>query len=472
MHDLAMEDASITSIFAVQAAGAAARRVSFDRAARIAALETLRQTVLRYRPQIVAAMAEDFGKPAAEVELSEILPVVQEIAHAKRHLRRWMRPRRVRPTLAMLGTVGRVRPEPRGTCLIIAPWNYPFTLALGPLASALAAGNAVIVKPSELAPASSAVIAAILREAFSPDQVAVVEGGVDVAQELLAQPFDHIFFTGSPEVGKIVMAAAAKTLASVTLELGGKSPTIVGPGANIAKAARSIAWGKFCNTGQTCIAPDHVFVHRSVADAFAEALRKAISKYYGAAPKASADYGRVVNARHFGRLKGLLDEAVARGARVLQGGEVDEATKYIAPTILTDTTEAMGVSQEELFGPILPLIVYDEIDAVIARINAGPKPLTLYVFERDRAFAEDVIARTSAGSVAVNLTLVQFLHENLPFGGIGNSGLGAAHGHAGFLAFSHLKPVLRDRFSVLPILFPPYTGFVRRVIRVLTKVVG
>lgn len=467
-----MDDLSITSVFAQQAAAQAARRREFDRTARLAALARLRKAVLGHRAQIVAAMAEDFGKPKAEVELSEILPVVQEIAHARRHLRRWMRPRRVRPTLTMLGTSGVVRPEPRGVCLIIAPWNYPFTLSLGPLASALAAGNAAVVKPSELAPASSAVIAAILREAFSPDLVAAVEGGAEVAQGLLTQPFDHVFFTGSNSVGRQVMAAAAKTLASVTLEMGGKSPTIIGPGANVGKAARSVAWGKFCNTGQTCIAPDHVFVHRSVAEPFTAALRAAIAKYYGAVPKASADFGRVVNARHFARLKGLIDDALARGARVLEGGEVDAESRYVAPTILAETTEEMAISRQELFGPVLPLIVYDDIDAVIGRINAGPKPLTLYIFDTDRAFAQDVIARTSSGSVAVNLTLVQFLHENLPFGGIGASGLGAGHGHAGFLAFSHLKPVLRDRFSVLPILFPPYTGFVRRIIKLLTKVVG
>lgn len=441
-------------------------------AARIAALTALRMAILRHQPQIVAALAADFAKPEAEVILSEILPVLQEIAHARRHLRRWMRVRRVWPSLAMLGTSGRVKPQPRGVCLIIAPWNYPFMLALGPLVSALAAGNAAIVKPSELAPATSAVMVALLTGVFAPAQVAVADGGVDVSNALLDLPFDHIFFTGSPAVGKIVMAAAAKTLASVTLELGGKSPVIVGPGADVTQAARHIAWGKFTNAGQTCVAPDHVFVHRSVAGALTTALRDQIARFYGADPARSGHFGRIISYRHFDRLSGLLQSATDAGAKVLVGGQMDAARRYIAPTLIGETRGDMAMSQEELFGPILPLIAYDEVAQVIARINANPKPLALYIFDKTKGFADHIIAQTASGAVGVNLVVMHFLHPNLPFGGIGNSGQGAAHGHAGFLAFSHEKPILINRFTALPLLFPPYTARVRRLIGWLARLTG
>ncbi|GGH43215.1 hypothetical protein GCM10011341_01780 [Frigidibacter albus] len=265
------EESRAGAAFAVQAAGVAARRRGFGLAERREALDRLAGAIRRNEAAVVAALAADFCKPEAEVILTELLPVMQELRHARRNLRRWMRPRRAWPTLATLGTSARIRPEARGVCLIIAPWNYPFSLCLGPLVSALAAGNSAILKPSEMTPATSALIARLIGEAFSPDLVTVVEGGVEVSEALLALPFDHIFFTGSPAVGKIVMAAAARTLASVTLELGGKSPTIVGANADLTQAAKWISFGKFANAGQTCIAPDHVFVHRSVKDAFLEA---------------------------------------------------------------------------------------------------------------------------------------------------------------------------------------------------------
>ncbi|WP_367615063.1 aldehyde dehydrogenase family protein [Rhodoplanes serenus] len=465
----------IAALFAAQRQGVAVRRVSFDYAARLVALERLRDALVRREADIVAALAADFGKPATEVLLTEILPVRQEIAHARRHLRRWMRPRRVRPTLGLIGTAARVRPEPKGVCLIIAPWNYPLNLALGPLVSALAAGNAVMLKPSELAPATSTLIASLIAETFPPGLVAVVEGDATVAERLLALPFDHIFFTGSPAVGRIVMAAAARTLASVTLELGGKSPAIVGPGADPRKAARWIAWGKFANAGQTCIAPDHVFVHRSVADRLVAALEAEIARAYGADPSArrhSPDYARIVSRRHADRLHGLIESATGAGAQVLAGGEADPLARYVAPTLIARTTLDMAVSQEEIFGPVLPVIAYDDLDQVIARIDAGPKPLALYVFDRSRSFAEAITARTSSGAVGINLTLAHFLHVGLPFGGIGQSGIGAAHGEHGFRAFSHEKAILRDRFSVTPLLFPPYTPLVQRLVRLTLRLLG
>ena len=451
----------LAELFARHKAQVAGRRVSFDRAARLAALAALRQAVLDQQNQIIAALQSDFGKHPVETLLSEIMPVLQEIDHARRHLRGWMRGRRVWPGLTTLGASARVVPQARGVALVIAPWNYPVTLALGPVVSALAAGCSVIVKPSEMVPATSALLNTLIARTFPADLVAVAEGGVEVATELLALPFDHIFFTGSPEVGRVVMAAAARHLASVTLELGGKSPVIVGPDANIAQAARWIAWGRFFNGGQTCVAPDHVFVDQAIAPAFAVALKAEVARMWGQ----PGNLARVVNARHAARLRGLIADAAALGAQVT-GGQGEGAT--LTPTLLEGTTEAMAVSHQEIFGPVLPLIPYADLDAVLARIEAGPKPLALYVFG-GKALADGVVARTTSGSVGVNLTVLTFSHPNLPFGGIGNSGLGAAHGHDGFRAFSHERAVMVNHFLPMRFLMPPYGARVRRLARLLLR---
>lgn len=458
--------------FARLAAGNAARRTGFGGPERRAALTALAGAIRAHQGEILAALAADLGKPEVETRLTEILPVLAEIRHSLRHLKRWTRVRRVRPTLAMLGTRATIRPEPKGTVLIVAPWNYPFSLALGPLVSALAAGNAAVVKPSELAPATSALLARLVAASCAPDLVAVVEGGVETSTELLALPFDHIFFTGSPAIGRVVMAAAAKTLASVTLELGGKSPVIVGPGADLKRTARALAWGKFANAGQTCIAPDHVFVARAVEADFLAALRAEIARMYGADPQGSRSFARIVNTRHFARLKGLIEGAVAAGATLVAGGAGDAGTRYLAPTVLTGTSGEMAISREEIFGPVLPVIAYDDLDAVLEEISAGEKPLALYVFERNREVIARVQAATTSGAVGVNITLAHYLHLNLPFGGIGNSGLGAAHGEWGFRAFSHEKPVLEDRFSSLALLMPPYTGLSARLARLVQRLIG
>lgn len=455
--------------FARLAGGNTRRRVGFDLAARQKVLRDLAAALSRHEPEILEALRQDLGKAEAESRLTEILPVRAEIRHALRHLKGWMRPRRVAPTLALFGTSGRIRPEPRGTVLIIAPWNYPLGLSVGPLVSALAAGNAAVLKPSELAPATSAVLTKVLAD-LPDDLVAVAEGGVDVATGLLELPFDHIFFTGSPEVGRVVMAAAAKRLIPVTLELGGKSPAIVGPGADIGRAARMIAWGKFVNAGQTCIAPDHVYVPRERMDDLLAALRGRIREMYGARPEASGSLARIVNARHFARLRALLDDARAGGA-VVEGG-ADAAACILTPTLLTGTTPEMAVSQQEIFGPVLPVIPYDDIDDVLRRIEAGPKPLALYVFERDRAMIDRIATATTSGAVGVNLTLAHYMHGGLPFGGVGSSGIGAAHGVWGFRSFSHEKPVLRDRFSALPLLMPPYSSGRTALIRMVQRLFG
>ena len=460
----------IAALFAVQHAGIAARRYSFDIRMRQKALSDLRHAVLNRQDDIIAALASDFGKHPVEVRLTEILPVLQEISHTRRHLRRWMKARRVRPSLLMIGTSARIQPQARGAALIIAPWNFPFQLAMGPLVSALAAGCSAIIKPSELTPATSALIAQIVTDTFPPDLVAVAEGGVETSTQLLALPFDHIFFTGSPAVGKIVMAAAAKTLASVTLELGGKSPVIVGPDANIAQAARWIAWGRFINAGQTCVAPDHVFVHASQRAALTQALRARIAAMYGSDPAKSPALARIVDARNMARIRGLVTSAHEGGAEVLVGGHADMAARIMTPTLLDQTTPEMAVSKDEIFGPVLPIIPYDNLDRVLDRINAAPHPLALYVFG-GQALAGEVVQATTSGSVGINLTVMPFIHANLPFGGVGTSGMGAAHGHAGFAAFSHMRPVLRNRFLAMPLLFPPYSGRVQKLAKLVQRLV-
>ncbi len=467
--DSAVTSDAISAAFAAQRAKVEERRLSFGYAERRVALRKLLSAIRKYDAQIIAALKSDFGKPEAETILSEILPVTQEIRHTSQHLRRWMRPSRHMPSLITLGTSASVVPQPRGVCLIIAPWNYPFNLCLGPLVSCLAAGNSAIIKPSEMTPATSALITHLIAEAFPPDLVTVIEGGKDVSQALLALPFDHIFFTGSPAVGRVVMEAASKNLTSVTLELGGKSPTIIGPDADIEQAAKWVAFGKFINAGQTCIAPDHLFVHASVKERFLSALRGRIAKAYGSGAT-SPHLANIVNDHHARRVAGLLEDAKSKGASVLSGGGVQG--RAIEPTLLDAITPEMEIDREEIFGPLLPVMTYDDIEQVLSRINARPKPLSLYIFDRDKARVDHILAATSSGGAGVNLTVMHYSHAGLPFGGVNNSGIGAAHGHHGFRAFSHERAVLRNRFSLLPLIFPPYKGFAQRLIDFAKRLLG
>lgn len=436
---------------------------------RIVRLRALERAILANQAAIRRALADDLRKPAAEADLAEIMPVLGEIRHAIKHLKAWMQPRKVTPTLMMLGTSAAIRYEPRGVCLIVAPWNYPVQLMLGPLVSAIAAGNSAMLKPSELTPACAAILARIVSEACDPDHVALFEGDASVASALLDLPFDHIFFTGSPAIGKIVMAAAAKHLASVTLELGGKSPAIVDASADLAKAANSLMWGKFINNGQTCIAPDHVYVHEAVLPHFIEHAKDALVRMYGVDAADSPDYCRIVNDRHFARVADLLDDAVAHGARVITGGVHARADRYMAPTLLADADPACALMQEEIFGPILPIVRYRDLAGPLARINDGPKPLALYVYSTDEATIGRVIGETSSGGACINAAMLHILHPNLPFGGVNNSGIGASHGVFGFRAFSHERAVLRDRRSATRLFFPPYTDRVKRLIRLTLR---
>ncbi len=452
--------AVIDALFAGQAARALALRKS-SAAERRARLARLLDALMARREAFAAAFAKDLGKPAVEVDLTELLPVVDDIRHAQKHLKRWMRPQRVAPTLVTLGTKARIVYQPRGRCLIIGPWNYPVSTLVGPLVSALAAGNTAILKPSEFTPNVNAVIGEIVAEVFEPAEVAMVEGAIETSTHLLALPFEHVFFTGSPAVGKVVMAAAAKHLASVTLELGGKSPVVVDASADLRHAAEHVMWGKLVNAGQTCVAPDHLYVHRSVMERFVALCREVLAERFGAdaaAVAASESLGRMVHSRHAQRVGSLVDDAVAQGARVLAGGAHDAQRRYVAPTLLAEVPDAARIAQEEIFGPVLPIAPFDSLAEVIARINAAPKPLALYLWSRDAGAVEQLRSETSSGSFCVNLCLQQYAHQNLPFGGVNNSGIGNAHGFFGFKAFSHERAVLAGGpFSALKLLFPPYT---------------
>lgn len=441
---------------------------------RIAVLQKLLNWINSNADDIRNAIHADFKKPYPEIDITEIFVVTSEIKHAIKNLENWMKPKKVSTPLTMLGSKSYIHFESKGTALIIAPWNFPFNLAIGPLVSALAAGCTAILKPSEMTPNSSSLIKKMIEEVFDRNNVAVFEGDVDVAQMLLEKPFDHIFFTGSPAVGKIIMKAAAENLSSVTLELGGKSPALVDSKADIKDAAQKIVWGKFLNCGQTCIAPDYILVHHSLKENLLEELKNQLQKMFNPSNKeieASKDYARIVNSKHFKRLQDLHVDAEHKGAKTYYGGLVNEEVSYFEPTILTDLSEDMDIMQEEIFGPILPVITYVDLEEAITYINLKPKPLSLYVFTNDEYTIKRVFRETSSGSAVANDCVLQFLQVELPFGGVNNSGIGKAHGHFGFLAFSNQKAVLRQRVGMTAIkpLYPPYGLASRKIIQALLK---
>ncbi|MGE0871023.1 MAG: aldehyde dehydrogenase family protein [Kofleriaceae bacterium] len=469
---IAPDDDRIEHLFQRQRARRAAVRATTAEQ-RIAKLKRLRAAILDRQDAIRAALYKDFRKSAAEVDLTEIYPALVELKRAVKSLRSWMKPQRVTTPLALFGTTSAVHYEPRGVVLIIGAWNYPLHLVIVPLIAAIAAGNCAIVKPSELTPATSALATELLAAVFDEDEVAVVEGGAQQTQRLLALPFDHFFFTGSAKVGRIVAEAAARHLASTTLELGGKSPAVVDDSADLGEAARRIVWGKFVNGGQTCIAPDYVLVSEHREQELIEHLSNAIADQYGddeQARRGSPDLCRVVNERNYDRLKRMLDDTVAGGARVELGGTTDPGERYIAPTVLSKVSPEAPIMSEEIFGPILPVLTYKAFDEVVPFIAAREKPLALYVFGSDRKRIDAVIEGTSAGGTCVNNALIHFGNPHLPFGGIGPSGLGNYHGFYGFKTFSHERAVLRQgRFAMIKMIFPPYTPRVKRVINLMFK---
>jgi aldehyde dehydrogenase (NAD+) len=425
-------------------------------------LQALKKWILANRPALQKAMMSDLSKPPLETDATEIFLVLNEIKHALSNLDRWTKPKKIDAPLEMMGTTAWIQYEPRGTCLIISPWNYPFSLSVSPLVSALAAGNTAILKPSEAAPAISAQIARMVNEIFDPSVVAAVEGEAEVSKQLLALPFDHIFFTGSPSIGKQVMKAAAENLSSVTLELGGKSPAIVTASSNLKDAARRIAVTKFINNGQTCVAPDYVLVERKIARQFTDALVAQIKSSFDVKNNEfdkSPSYSRIINERHHLRLNDLLADAINAGAVAELNGTPDSSRKFMPPVVLTNVPAHARVMEEEIFGPILPVVTYDQLDDALAIILGKPKPLSLYIFSSSRMETEIILKRTSAGGVCINDCAIQFLNGNIPFGGVNHSGMGQSHGYYGFLAFSHEKPVLKQSnlFSTFSIFYPPYT---------------
>ncbi len=458
---------------------------------RLRAIRRIRDWVRAHRSDIRAALTADLGKPEAETDLTEILVVLMEAKHALRRLRRWMKPRRAGTPLALFGSRSRVSVEPKGVVLIISPWNFPFNLALMPLISALAAGNRCVIKPSELSPATSSLVASMVAELFPPEEVAVLEGDAEAAKALLAEPFDHIFFTGSDRVGRKVMEAAARNLSSVTLELGGKTPAVVDRSAHLATAAERIVWAKYVNAGQTCIAPDYVLVHEDLEERFVQEASAALERLYpDATPQRHPGaYARIVTRRHADRLRALMDEAVTAGATAVapldgvgagagEGGDAaggDTADDhFVPPVILRGARSDMSVMREEIFGPVLPVIPVSGRREAFAFVRARPRPLALYMFATDREATRQACTDASAGGVCLNDGLLHYLNPELPFGGVGNSGTGKAHGKSGFLEFSNRKPVLSQRrgFTTSRLVYPPYTKAVRRRIDWMLKLLG
>jgi aldehyde dehydrogenase (NAD+) len=400
---------------------------------------------------ILDALHQDLGKPRVEAYASEIGFVLADIHYALKHLDDWASPQRRHTPLWLKPASSRVHPEPYGVALIIGPWNYPFALTLSPLVSAVAAGNGVCVKPSEFAPHVSGVITRLLRDHFQPDYITAVEGDAARARELVGQPFDKIFFTGSSSVGRLVLAAAAPNLTPVTLELGGKSPCIVCSDADLQVAARRIVRGKFINAGQTCVAPDHVWIQAELLQPWLEHLTRTLREFYGPDPRQSPDYGRIVNRSHLKRLTAFLEQG-----RLECGGQHDESDRYLAPTVLTAVSLTAPVMQEEIFGPILPVLPFEKLDDVIGHLRRRPRPLALYAFTGDRATRERLLAETSSGGVCFNDTLSHILGRDLPFGGLGESGMGAYHGKAGFDTFTHYRSVMTRSSRLDPNLsYPP-----------------
>ena len=441
-----------------------------DLAQRLDDLARLRDRFKACLPALAEAMSADFGRRSRHESLfSDGMTVLHEIDYTRSHLRRFMRARGGMADWLFWPARVEVRYQPLGVVGIISPWNYPVNLALMPLVAAIGAGNHVMLKPSEHTPRTSQLLAELLADAFPADRVATVLGDAGVAASFAALPFDHLFFTGSTEVGRKVMAAAAPNLTPVTLELGGKSPAIIAPDYPIRTATQRIAYGKFLNAGQTCIAPDYVLLPRAQIPGFVEAMREYVSRAYPDAV-ASPDYTSIINDRQYARLSKYLDEARARGATVIELGAHDRARRVLAPTLVLDAPTDLALMRDEIFGPILPLIACESVEAAIAHVNAGPRPLALYHFDHDRARTRRVLDGTVAGGVTINDVVLHIAQSELPFGGVGPSGMGHYHGREGFLAFSKQKPVMyQARWSSMAFMRPPYGKLADFLVRFLTR---
>ncbi|WP_257453675.1 aldehyde dehydrogenase family protein [Archangium lipolyticum] len=417
-------------------------------------LQALDRAARKYEAEILAALKADLSKSPEEAYLTEVGNIYGEIKNALKNVKAWMEPRRGSAPLVIQPARAYQYAEPLGVTLIISPWNYPYQLSMAPLIGALAAGCTAVLKPSELSPATSGVLRRMLGEAFPAEVVSVVEGDAEVSQALLAERWDLIFFTGGTQVGRVVAEAAARHLTPTVLELGGKSPCIVDRSADLEVTARRIAWGKYVNAGQTCVAPDYVLIPPEFKGRFIDLVQKAVRSFYGADARTSSDYGRIVSPRHFERIS-----ALAADGQIAFGGERDAPSRYFAPTVITDAPLSSPLMQEEIFGPLLPLVDCPSIDDAIRFVRSRPKPLALYSFARDAAVNERVLTETSSGGAVANDVCVHFAVEGLPFGGVGESGLGGYHGQASFDAFSHKKSVVKRPFALdMKLRYPPYGG--------------
>jgi acyl-CoA reductase-like NAD-dependent aldehyde dehydrogenase len=418
---------------------------------RLQQLQKLKSAILLREKVILEALAKDLGKPHFEGYLTEIM-VIEEINYALKNLKKWVKPQKVNPGIKQFPASAQIYPEPLGVILIISPWNYPFSLIISPLIGAIASGNCTILKTSENAPFISQVLLELIANTFEANYVSLIEGGIEISQELLKQKFDHIFFTGGTKIGQKVMEAAAKNLTPVTLELGGKSPCIVDTEIDITETVKRIIWGKFLNAGQTCVAPDYLLVDQSIKPELLTEIKQCINIFYGDNPASSDSYGRIINERQFDRLQGLLS-----CGNIIIGGEFNRQEKYISPTILDNINWDNPIMEEEIFGPILPVLTYETLEEAIALINSKPKPLALYLFSNNKEKQEKILKNTSSGGVCINDTIMHLDVIELPFGGVGDSGIGSYHGKKSFETFSHYKSVLRKAFwGELNLRYPPY----------------
>ena len=438
---------------------------------RIIKLRKLKKNIFLYRDEIKKALFKDFKKSSSDVDLTEIFPVISEIKHNIRHLSKWMKDEIVPTPLTLLGSKSYIKYEPKGIILIITPWNFPINLTFVSIINAISAGNSIIIKPSEISEKTSIIIKKIVTNTFDKNEIKVILGGPKTAQKLLKLKFNHILFIGSPSIGKIVMQEAAKNLASVTLELGGKSPTIIDEKCNINKAAKRIAWSKFLNNGQVCIAPDYLFVHNKIKEKFIKQLILSIKDLYSNDPIKSDDYCRIINKKHFNRLINLLEDAKQLGSNIIYGGNINEKENFIEPTLLDNISEKSKIYKEEIFGPLLPIFHFNKIEEVIEFINKNEKPLALYIFSKNNNNIKAIINNTSSGGVCINHSTLHYSNNNLPFGGINNSGTGRCHGIYGFHELSNKKSILKQVLTSSPtdFLFPPYNNFKNKLIEFTIK---
>ena len=438
---------------------------------RIKKLKKLKKNIINYSAEIKKALFKDFKKNPSEVDITEIFPVTSEINHTINNLSKWMRDETVGTPITLIGSRSYIKYEPKGLVLIITPWNFPINLTFVSLINAISAGNSVIVKPSEITYNTSIIIKKIIEKTFKSNEVTTVLGGAETAKKLLKLKFNHILFIGSPLIGKIVMKSASKFLASVTLELGGKSPTIIDKNSNLKKAAKRIAWSKFLNNGQICIAPDYLLINKSIKKIFIKLLSKEIQKLYSVKPVESDSYCRIVNKNHFERLSKLLKDTTKKGAKILIGGKLDKTINFIEPTVIDNVDHKSKIHDEEIFGPILPIYEYNNIDEAITFINQKEKPLALYIFSNSNKNINKVLKRTSSGGICINHSTLHYSNYNLPFGGVNNSGFGRCHGIYGFKEFSNSKSIFRQYlpFSPTDLLVPPYNRYKKIIIKYLLK---